>query len=118
VQTFQPDATPLAFAARHDVAGFLAGELERRAVLGYPPFRHLVSIVVAGPSPGEPERALKEIRSRLEASARICSARRLSCGFVDGTEPSLSRRPRNRAGSREPRRRCSKRQRLPSVATG
>ena len=66
VQTFQPDATPLAFAARHDVAGFLAGELERREVLGYPPFRHLVSIVVAGPTPGEPERALKEIRARLE----------------------------------------------------
>ncbi len=66
VQTFQPDATPLAFAARHDVAGFLAGELERREVLGYPPYRHLVSIVVAGRSPAEPERALKEIRARLE----------------------------------------------------
>ena len=66
VQTFQPDAIPLAFAARHDVAGFLAGELERRAVLGYPPFRHLVSILVAGPSPGDPERALREIRARLE----------------------------------------------------
>ncbi|MEP6892639.1 MAG: primosomal protein N' [Gaiellaceae bacterium] len=66
VQTFQPDATPLAFAARHDVAGFLAGELERRAVLGYPPYRHLVSILVSGPSPGEPESALKEMRARLE----------------------------------------------------
>ena len=66
VQTFQPDATPLAFAARHDVTGFLAGELERREVLGYPPYRHLISIVVAGQSPAEPERALREIRVRLE----------------------------------------------------
>ena len=41
VQTFQPDATPLRYAARHDVAGFLAEELERRRELGYPPFRHL-----------------------------------------------------------------------------
>jgi primosomal protein N' (replication factor Y) len=66
VQTFQPDAVPLAFAARHDVAGFLAGELERRAELGYPPYRHLVTVLVAGPSAGGPERALAEIRGRLE----------------------------------------------------
>ncbi len=38
VQTFQPDASALVFAARHDVAGFLAAELERRESLGYPPF--------------------------------------------------------------------------------
>ena len=30
VQTFQPDATPLVYAARHDVSGFMAQELERR----------------------------------------------------------------------------------------
>ena len=44
VQTFQPDSLPISHAARHDVAGFLAGELERRRDLGYPPFRHLVSV--------------------------------------------------------------------------
>ena len=38
VQTFQPDATPLAYAVRHDVAGFLAQELARREELGYPPY--------------------------------------------------------------------------------
>ena len=38
VQTFQPDATPFAYAIRHDVAGFLAHELARREELGYPPF--------------------------------------------------------------------------------
>jgi primosomal protein N' (replication factor Y) (superfamily II helicase) len=67
VQTFQPDATPLRHAVNHDVAGFLAGELERREVLGYPPFRHLVSILVAGPEPGAPLAALRELRARLEA---------------------------------------------------
>ena len=50
IQTFQPDARPIEFAARHDVERFLAGELERRRALGYPPFRHLVRIVVSGPS--------------------------------------------------------------------
>jgi primosomal protein N' (replication factor Y) (superfamily II helicase) len=62
VQTFQPDAEPLAYAARHDVSGFLARELARREELEYPPFKHLVSIVVSGPEPGAPLRALSELR--------------------------------------------------------
>ena len=37
VQTFQPDARAIRYAARHDVAGFLAEEIERRRELGYPP---------------------------------------------------------------------------------
>jgi primosomal protein N' (replication factor Y) len=65
VQTFQPDATPLAYAARHDVAGFLAGELERRRALDYPPFRRLVCILVSGPAPEGPARVLGELRSAL-----------------------------------------------------
>jgi len=65
VQTFQPDAVPLAYAARHDVAGFLARELARREELEYPPFRHLVSIVVSGPESGAPLRALSELRAAL-----------------------------------------------------
>ena len=48
VQTFQPDARPIALAARHAVEEFLAGELRRRRELGYPPFRHLVRVVVSG----------------------------------------------------------------------
>jgi primosomal protein N' (replication factor Y) len=66
VQTFQPDATPLAHAARHDVAGFLAVELGRRRELGYPPYRHLVAILVSGRDPASPARALAEIRAGLE----------------------------------------------------
>jgi primosomal protein N' (replication factor Y) (superfamily II helicase) len=66
VQTFQPDATPLRHAVNHDVAGFLAGELERREALGYPPYRHLVSVLVAGPEPGSPLAALRELRARLD----------------------------------------------------
>ena len=65
VQTFQPDATPLTFAARHDVAGFVAYELARREELGYPPFRHLVSVVVSGPELSAPLRALGELRDAL-----------------------------------------------------
>jgi primosomal protein N' (replication factor Y) len=65
VQTFQPDSRAIALAARHDVPRFLAGELERRRELGYPPFRHLVRIVVAGPEPEDPLQALTELKTGL-----------------------------------------------------
>ncbi len=65
VQTFQPDARAVTFAARHDVRGFLDGELDRRRVLGYPPYRHLVRIVVSGPSPDDAQQALQELKAGL-----------------------------------------------------
>ena len=65
VQTFQPDATPLTYAARHDVAGFLAQELARREELDYPPFRNLVAIVVSGPELAAPLQVLRELRDSL-----------------------------------------------------
>jgi primosomal protein N' (replication factor Y) (superfamily II helicase) len=66
VQTFQPDARPIVHAARHDVARFLTDELERRRELGYPPFRHLVRVVAAGPGETEALRLLEEVAAGLE----------------------------------------------------
>jgi primosomal protein N' (replication factor Y) len=65
VQTFQPDARAVSYAARHDVRGFLDGELERRRALGYPPFQHLVRIVVTGPELPDAMRALEELKAGL-----------------------------------------------------
>jgi primosomal protein N' (replication factor Y) len=65
VQTFQPDSRAVSYAARHDVRGFLDGELERRRELGYPPFQHLVRVVVTGPEPGDALRALEELKAGL-----------------------------------------------------
>jgi primosomal protein N' (replication factor Y) len=66
VQTYQPDSRPVALAARHAVEEFLAGELERRRELGYPPFRHLLRIVVSGPDAAGPNAVLGELRAELE----------------------------------------------------
>jgi primosomal protein N' (replication factor Y) len=85
VQTFQPDATPLRYAARHDVGGFLAEELGRRRELGYPPFRHLVSIVASGSDAAAPERLLRELRDELKGAELL------------GPAPLLRLRGRNRA---------------------
>ena len=86
IQTFQPDARPVELAARHDVDRFLAGELERRELLGYPPYRHLVRIVVAGPEPDGPMRALEELKAALDGSGELL-----------GPAPGLRLRGRYRA---------------------
>jgi primosomal protein N' (replication factor Y) len=65
VQTFQPDARPIVYAARHDVRRFLAEELVRREALGYPPAGHLVRIVVSGPDPAAALRAAEELAAGL-----------------------------------------------------
>ena len=65
VQTFQPDSRAIELAARHDVERFLNSELDRRRLLGYPPFSHLVRIVVSGPDPDAPLQALSEVKESL-----------------------------------------------------
>ncbi|HEU5405156.1 MAG TPA: primosomal protein N' [Gaiellaceae bacterium] len=65
IQTFQPESRAVQHAARHDVAGFLVGELERRRALGYPPFRHLVRMLVSGPELADATRALEELKAGL-----------------------------------------------------
>jgi primosomal protein N' (replication factor Y) (superfamily II helicase) len=65
VQTFQPDARPIALAANHDVPRFLTDELARRRELGYPPFRHLVRVVATGPDERGPAALLEELKTGL-----------------------------------------------------
>ena len=62
------DARPIAYAARHDVGRFLTEELERRQALGYPPFSHLVRIVVAGPELPPVLRALEELKAGIRGA--------------------------------------------------
>jgi primosomal protein N' (replication factor Y) len=98
VQTFQPDARPLALAARHDVPRFLADELARRQELGYPPFRHLVRVVASGAAEGAPVALLGELRAGLDGTG----------GELLGPAPLLRLRGRYRAQlvakTEEPRR--------------
>jgi len=63
VQTLAPDARAIRFAARHDTEGFLAGELERRRALGYPPFSSLIRVVCSSPDAAAAGAAAAELRA-------------------------------------------------------
>ncbi|MFL5954146.1 MAG: primosomal protein N' [Gaiellaceae bacterium] len=108
VQTFQPDARPVAHAARHDVGRFLTEELERRRALDYPPYSHLVRIVVSGPELEPVVRALEELKAGIKNAELL------------GPAPLLRLRGKHRAQlvakTEHPRRIASQAARLLSAA--
>ena len=65
VQTLAPGAASIEAAARHDSAGFLAGELERRQRLHYPPFSHLARVNFASEHEARVELAAAELAAEL-----------------------------------------------------
>jgi primosomal protein N' (replication factor Y) len=70
VQTIAPDARSILHAARHDSDGFLAGELERRRALDYPPFSHLIRIVCSAVQSADARTAAMAVREHLRGSLR------------------------------------------------
>jgi primosomal protein N' (replication factor Y) len=87
VQTLAPDAPSIRLAARHDADTFVAGELERRRALRYPPFSTLVRIVCASAEAGAAAAAATAVRGRLDAAA----------GAVLGPAPLFRLRGRERS---------------------
>jgi primosomal protein N' (replication factor Y) len=69
VQALDPGARALQYASRHDSEGFLADELARRELLGYPPFAQLVRVVCACAEPGPEAAAAAALRDRIVAEA-------------------------------------------------
>ena len=93
-QAWDPDQRVVRLAAEHAVEAFLAGELERRERLGYPPFRHLVRVEVAAVAPGAAMEALAALRAAAEPA--------LAGDEVLGPAPLFRvRRPRARAAARQ-----------------
>ena len=65
VQTIAPEARAIRHAAAHDSHGFLEEELARRRALGYPPFGHLIRIVLGAEQAAPARGAAQEVRERL-----------------------------------------------------
>jgi primosomal protein N' (replication factor Y) len=70
VQTIAPQARAIELASRHDSEAFLTSELERRLVLGYPPFSHLIRIVCSAEQGEAARKAAVAVRDALAAGAR------------------------------------------------
>jgi primosomal protein N' (replication factor Y) len=65
VQTIAPEARSIVHAASHDSDGFIAGELERRRALRYPPFSHLIRIVCSAEGSEQARTAAGAVRAAL-----------------------------------------------------
>jgi primosomal protein N' (replication factor Y) (superfamily II helicase) len=87
VQTLAPEERSIQLAARHDADTFLAGELERRRALRYPPFSTLVRIVCSSEDATAAAAAAAAVRARLDGAA----------GAVLGPAPLFRLRGRERS---------------------
>ena len=89
VQTLAPDARAIAHAARHDSDAFLAEELDRRRILGYPPFASLIRVVCSSVQ-AEPAGELgRSLHGRLVSAG-------LDTGALLGPAPLFRLRGRSR----------------------
>jgi primosomal protein N' (replication factor Y) (superfamily II helicase) len=92
VQTIAPEARSIVHAARHDSDGFIAGELERRLALGYPPFSNLVRITCSATDARDAQSAASAVRERLvEAFGAKGSSGLAGSSPVGGAPPTGGR---------------------------
>ena len=66
MQTYRPEHESLAFACRHDFAGFFEYETARRRDLTYPPFARLARVIVESPETDKGEAASQGIGQILQ----------------------------------------------------
>ena len=89
IQAWNPELRAVVLAARHAVAEFVEGELERRRELGYPPFRRLVRVLAAAAS--------GDVAQGGAAAIRAAAAPALAGDVVLGPAPLLRLRDRKRS---------------------
>jgi primosomal protein N' (replication factor Y) (superfamily II helicase) len=68
VQSMAPSARSIVHAAAHDSDGFLAGELQRRRALDYPPFSSLIRVVCTSEQTVHARAAAEAVRAGLNDS--------------------------------------------------
>ena len=71
VQALDPAARALRHAAEHDAGGFLAGELARRELLGYPPYGNLIRVVCSAEDAAVAQEAAEAVRDGIDHPADV-----------------------------------------------
>lgn len=74
IQTFYPDHYALQYARGQDYRGFYEREIEFRRLLGYPPFRRLIQILVSE----------RDADKGARIAAKVAAAVRAHCGRLGG----------------------------------
>jgi primosomal protein N' (replication factor Y) len=69
IQTYAVDNYALDYVTRHDYQGFAALEISQRQALDYPPFGHLVNLVLSGNDESKVCHAAEQISTRLTPGA-------------------------------------------------
>ena len=69
IQTYNPEHYSIQSARLHDYEGFYRQEIKFRQELGYPPFRHLVSITLQSPNHDHLMKVAKKLGGILEAGS-------------------------------------------------
>ncbi|MCD6551795.1 primosomal protein N' [Thermotoga sp.] len=65
LQTYNPDEEVIVRAIKEDVEGFYGKELERRKILGYPPYRHLIHVALRSKDPDQGKKLLMTLKESL-----------------------------------------------------
>jgi primosomal protein N' (replication factor Y) len=73
LQTFDPENQVIQSAAKHDVNGFYAYELEQRRRLGYPPFTRLVRLEYRSADQESAEKEARKVADKLSVTSHQSS---------------------------------------------
>lgn len=81
VQSYQPEHDAIKYASNHDYTGFFQREVQIRRQFDYPPFSHIIRVLITG----EEEKQLAELsKSMIEwLEERIADSRLLKEGLLD-----------------------------------
>ena len=95
IQTYQPGHYAVRHASNHDYSGFFQRELQIRQQFSYPPFSHIIRVLITGEEEKEIVNFSKNMIQWLEK--RVADNRLLQEGLIDlGAYPAPIERIKNR----------------------
>lgn len=96
IQTYSPESRVLNLAAKQDYKAFFEEEIEFRRVFGYPPFEHIVNIIISGEDEGKCDKSAQMCLGELKVSAPMRSSDIIIFGPHDAPIKKLQGRYRKR----------------------
>ncbi|MBQ8002715.1 MAG: primosomal protein N', partial [Clostridia bacterium] len=96
IQTYSPDNRVLNLAAKQDYKTFFEEEIEFRRVFGYPPFEHIVNIIISGEDEDKCNKCAQVCFSELKVSSPLRNSDIIIFGPQDAPIKKLQGKYRKR----------------------